>query len=204
MIDSINRLRYLYHRAVTWIYYRPQFGAIGSGTTLYPPMFLSHVRFICIGKSVLIRSGVRLEVLKPVSEAKPRLSIGNHVNIEQDVHIVCRSGIEIGANVSLGARCVVVDMNHPYEDIHDPTKIGHRLSAQETPVRIGEGTFIGIGAVILPGVTIGRHCMIGANSVVSRDVPDFSVAAGVPARIIKHYDCDQGKWVKTGAGVERL
>ena len=197
MIDGINRLRYLYCRALTWIYYRPQFGAIGSGTTLYPPMLLSHVRFIQIGKSVLIRSGVRLEVLKPVSEAKPQLSIGDYVNIEQDVHIVCRSRIDIGANVTLGARCVIDDMTHPYEDIHDPTKIGHRLSSQETPVRIGAGTFIGIGAVILPGVTIGRHCMIGANSVVSRDVPDFSVAAGVPARILKHYDPYQEKWVKT-------
>lgn len=204
MIDIFNRLQALFHRLKTQMYFRPQFGDIGSNTTLFPPLFLSNIQFVYIGRGVLIRNGVRLEVLKPDSEVKPRLAIGDFTNIEQDVHIVCRSNIEIGTNVSLGARCVIVDVNHPYEDIHDSTKIGNRISAQDTPVRIGDGSFIGIGAVILPGVTIGRHCMIGANSVVSRDVPDFSVAVGVPARVIKHYDFERARWIRTNEEPELL
>jgi acetyltransferase-like isoleucine patch superfamily enzyme len=65
-----------------------------------------------------------------------------------------------------------------------------------SPVEIGDESWIGENSVILPGVRIGRHCIIGANSVVNKDVPDFSVAAGQPAVIIKRYDYVSKEWIK--------
>lgn len=64
------------------------------------------------------------------------------------------------------------------------------------PVKIGSQSFIGMGARIFPGVTIGKHCVIGANAVVTHDIPDYCVAAGMPARVIKRYDFEKGEWVK--------
>jgi acetyltransferase-like isoleucine patch superfamily enzyme len=61
-------------------------------------------------------------------------------------------------------------------------------------VVIGDGSWLGHGAVVLPGVTIGKHVVIGANSVVTKDIPDFSVAVGSPARVIRQYDETLG-WV---------
>ncbi|WP_289818532.1 DapH/DapD/GlmU-related protein, partial [uncultured Duncaniella sp.] len=63
-------------------------------------------------------------------------------------------------------------------------------------VRIGEGSWLGVGVSVL-GANIGRHCVIGANAVVTKDIPDYCVAAGIPARIIKRYDFDSREWRKT-------
>lgn len=63
------------------------------------------------------------------------------------------------------------------------------------PVSIGDESFIGMGARIFPGVSIGKHCIVGANAVVTHNVPDYCVVAGVPARIIKKYDFSACKWI---------
>lgn len=87
----------------------------------------------------------------------------------------------------------ITDIEHPYENIE--TAPGKQKMIARA-VRIGRQSFIGMGARIFPGVTIGRHCVIGANAVVTHDVPDYCVAAGVPARVIKKYDPEKGAWVK--------
>ena len=65
------------------------------------------------------------------------------------------------------------------------------------PVTIGDGCWIGEKVCILPGVTIGKKCIVGAGSVVTKSIPNFSMAVGNPAKIIKHYDFDKHKWEKT-------
>ena len=61
---------------------------------------------------------------------------------------------------------------------------------------IGNGTWIGTNAVIVGNIQIGKHCVIGANSVVTKDIPDYSVAAGIPAKVIKRYDFEEEEWVR--------
>ena len=92
--------------------------------------------------------------------------------------------MHIGNNVSITGNCSIVDVTHPFSDVHDSRKIGARILDDDSFVEIGDGTFIGYGAVILPNVRIGANAVIGANSVVAHDVPDYSVASGVPAIII--------------------
>lgn len=91
----------------------------------------------------------------------------------------------IGDNCSITARCSIVDTYHPFNNIGS-RKIGARINDQAARVEISEGCFIGIGAVILHDVFLGRRCVIGANAVVLPGIyPDGSILAGVPARIIR-------------------
>lgn len=62
---------------------------------------------------------------------------------------------------------------------------------------VGDDTWIGTNVVIAGNIHVGKHCVIGANSVVTKDIPDYSVAAGIPAKVIKRYDFDKGEWIKT-------
>ena len=78
----------------------------------------------------------------------------------------------------------ITDCDHEYRDINVPV-IDQGIVQRGQMVSIGEGSYIGINAVIVGNVKIGKHCVIGANSVVTKDVPDFCVAVGSPARVIK-------------------
>ena len=194
MMHLLNTLSNIYHRLKTIAIYRPMFRSLGQKTTIRNPILISNPQFISIGNAVLIRDGARLEVLTPPPGVLPTLNIGDNTNIEQNVHIVCRNRVQIGSDVSITGNCSIVDVSHPYEDVDNPVKIGDRISEEPSFVEIGNGTFIGMGSVILPNVRIGRKVVIGANSVVTRDLPDLCVAAGAPARIIKKYNEQNKTW----------
>ena len=84
----------------------------------------------------------------------------------------------------------ITDQNHGYEDVNLPISV---QTMPEREVSIGSGSWIGHGSVVLPGARIGEHVVIGANSVVTGEIPSYSVAVGVPARVIKQYR--QNAWV---------
>jgi acetyltransferase-like isoleucine patch superfamily enzyme len=107
--------------------------------------------------------------------------------------------VRIGSNVSITGNCSIVDVTHPFSDINDPRKIGARIGDEDSFVEIGDRSFIGFGSVILPNVRIGTHVVIGANSVVTHDVPDYSVAGGVPAVVLKRYDFTKQVWLKVSS-----
>src|SRR6185312_6255000 len=145
--------------------------------------------------NVLIRQGVRMEAILSGAHHIPEFRIGNNVNIEQGVHLICHSRLIIGSNVSITAYCAIVDVSHPYLDVQDPVKIGDRILDDDSFVEIGDGTFLGFGSLIMPNVRIGKHCVIGANSVVTKDVPDYAVVAGSPARVTRQYDPEMKEWI---------
>jgi acetyltransferase-like isoleucine patch superfamily enzyme len=194
--DKVYRVHYVLVRLKTAGYYRYIFAAIGRGSLIYKPLLLSGSQFVHIGDYTLIRQGARIEAILLDPGRPPRIEIGSNVNIEQNVHIVCTSRISIGDNVTITGNCSIVDTAHPFQDIHDPVKIGARIDPTPRPIEIGHGTFIGIGCVILPNVRIGKHCVVGSNSTVTRDIPDYSVAAGSPARIQKRYDFETKSWIE--------
>lgn len=176
--------------------YRLAFNEFGRGSFIRKPLLILNPACISIGERVGIRDGIRLEVVRSTERRTPSLSIGNNTNIEQNVHIVCHSRVQIGRNVSITGNAAIVDVTHPFEDVDDMKKIGARIADEDSFVEIGDGAFLGYGCVVLPNVRIGTHAVIGANSVVVSDVPDYSVAAGVPAVVLKRYDWKERRWAR--------
>jgi len=144
---------------------------------------------------VLIGPGVALSAgMVPGQEClvTPVVTIGDRCLIGRGSGIVGHFSISIGNDVWTGHHVYITDQNHGYEDITIPIS---KQSQPERAVSIGDGSWLGHGSVVLPGVTIGRHVVIGANSVVTKDIPDFSVAVGVPAKVIRRFDESRQEWL---------
>lgn len=198
------RLKIVVRRLLSMLWWRRRFGAFGGRSVLFAPLLVAHPERIFIGERTLIRDNARLEVVRsPGATWTPELRIGDRVNIEQGVHVVCQCSVVIEDDVSITPYCAIVDTYHPHDPPDAGPKIGDRLPDRPTHVCIGAGSFIGTHSVILPDVTIGRGCVIGAGSVVSCDIPDYSVAAGVPARVIKRFDPGTRQWRRIGDAAPR-
>ena len=155
---------------------------MGSGCIIRHYVALQGTQFMSLGDCVHIRDGVRLEACVTSRLRRPDLTIGSGTSLEQNVHIVCHNRINIGRNVMIGAHCAIVDTSHDFRH-RRPGEKAVALIDDDAEVEIGDGAFLGVGVVVLPGVRIGVNAVIGANSVVTRDVPDGCTAAGVPARV---------------------
>ncbi|MBB1201486.1 acyltransferase [Enterobacteriaceae bacterium 89] len=198
----LNRVKSLFNLAVSQVLYKLSMKSFGTRSRIISPMLIVNPKNIVIGNNVLIRNGIRLEVVDPQKDTV--IAIGNNVNIEQNCHIIGRVSVTIENNVTITGNCSIVDVIHPYEDIHDVTKIGNRIADVDASVSIGEGSFIGYGAHIAPGVSIGKHCVVGAGSVVTKSIPDYSVASGVPAKVTKRYSFDEQKWVTVNSNMNNI
>lgn len=192
--NKVLAARSLYWRTKTQLFYRFMFRSIGHKSVIYRPMFICNADCIEIADHVSIRDGVRLEVVRDIWGRVPSLTIGSNTLIEQNVQIVCHHRVAIGRDVSITGHCAIVDVTHPFQDIN-AGNIGTHLANDDAFVEIGDGAFLGYGTVILPNVRIGKRAVIGANSVVTQDVPDFSIAAGAPARVVKVYSHELQRWV---------
>ncbi|MCD6333320.1 MAG: acyltransferase [Bacteroidales bacterium] len=115
--------------------------------------------------------------------------LGNRVRV--GIGSVLIGPVTMKNGSGLGQHVFVSGFNHGFSDA---TRNSSEQPLEIKPVVIGEESHIGANAVVVPGVTIGKRCQIGAGSVVTRDIPDFSVAVGNPARVIKRYNHEKGKW----------
>ena len=111
-------------------------------------------------------------------------------------HISAAQQVVIGEHVLLAPNVYISDHAHAYENVDVP--IMRQGMTGVAPVSIGRHTWLGQNVVVLPGVTIGQHCIIGANSVVNSSIPDYSVAVGAPARVVKQYNRNSGQWERVG------
>lgn len=163
-----------------------RFAAFGTGSIIcFPPTALYGERAIRIGRDVLIGPHISLSAgMDPDQElvADDIVSIGDRCLIGRQSSIVGHLSITIGDDVFFGPNVYVTDQNHAVDRLDLP--IG-RQSEPEQPVVIGAGSWLGTNSVVLPGVTIGHHVAVGAGSVVTTDLPDNSVAAGVPAKVLR-------------------
>lgn len=169
------------------------FGAFGIHSIIcFPPTTIFNERYIQIGSHTMIGEHVALSAgMMPgqVCVTNPVVRIGDRCLIGRGSGIVGHFSIDIGNDVWTGHHVYITDQNHGYEQLDVP------ISQQTQPERavvIGDGSWIGYGAVILPGARIGTHVAIGANSVVSGEIPDYSVAVGAPAKVIRQYKQGDG------------
>ena len=120
---------------------------------------------------------------------EPVLRIGDRCVIGRGSHIVAHSSVDIGDDVFTGPYVYITDQNHGYADPDRP--IGRQLPVNQA-VSVGAGSWLGAGAIVLPGARIGRNVVVAAGSVVRGEVPDRSVVAGVPARVVRSYAATDG------------
>jgi len=173
-----------------------RFGSFGEGSVVcFPSQTIINPQAIHLGRETMVAPDVTLSAGWGPGQANlPErvLVIGNRSLIGRGSSIVAHRSIEIGDDVWTGHNVYITDMNHGYEDVDLPISVQNQ---PETPVVIEDGSWLGHGVVVLPGAHIGRHVVIGANSVVTSKIPDYSVAVGAPARVIRVHDDERG-WVR--------
>jgi len=133
---------------------------------------------------------------------EPLILIGDGVTIGRYLCLTAINRVEIGANCLFSEYVYISDHFHGTDPLQGPPVLQGLES--KGPVLIGESTFLGYRACVLPGVSLGKHCVVGANAVVTRSFPDFSMIAGAPARLIKRYVVGKRKWevVSIGDGLD--
>ena len=162
------------------------FGTFGEGSLIcFPPQVIYNERAIHIGTNTIIGPWCAISVgMAPGQEllSDRMLVIGDNCLIGRGCSIAAHFEVVIEDGVYFGPNVFVTDQNH--DNARTDIPIG-RQSRPERPVRIGANSWLGTGVVVTPGVTIGKRVMVGANSVVTTDLPDDCVAAGAPARVLK-------------------
>lgn len=182
-------------RRCLYLWRKPQYAEYHYSDSIKMPLYVTP-RFIEMGESVRIWYFSRIEGVSSYNDKRfsPRIILHDNVSIQQNLHLTCANKVEIGPNTAIAANVTITDIHHPYTDVSIPIEI---QDIEVNPVAIGADCKIYNNAVILPGTVIGRHCTIGANSVVSGHYPDFCVIVGSPARIVRRYDDNQKCWRHT-------
>lgn len=124
---------------------------------------------------------------------QPYTTIGENVFITYNFTLMAAAPITIGDNVLIASNVMITSENHGI----DPTSSNSYAETPLTgkPVNIGEGCWLGEKVMIMPGVTLGKRCIVAAGAVVTKSFPDYSMIAGVPAKIIKKFDNTTSTWV---------
>lgn len=151
-------------------------------------------QYIDMGGQVFIDDDVELCVNQTMPGVTPKLLIGNRVHFGKMNRIGCDNKIVIEDDVLFAPHVHISDRNHGFEDIHTP--ISRQKVTSKGPVVIGAETWLGFGCQVMSGVKIGRHCVIAAGAIVVKDVPDYCVVGGNPAKILKKYNQITNKWEK--------
>jgi acetyltransferase-like isoleucine patch superfamily enzyme len=170
-----------------------RFGSLGDGTSLaFPLGTVFNEQWIHLGPFCIIGEQVTLSAgFVPGLDlgSEPVVRIGGGCVIGRESHIVGHRSIVLGDDVWTGPRVYITDQGHEYRDPELP--IGKQWPRNEA-VEIGSGSWIGTGAVILPGARIGRHVVVAAGAVVRGEIPDHSVVAGAPARVVRRWTAEAG------------
>lgn len=156
------------------------------------PLRIQNAKYIEIGNHVYIRSKAWL-VAQKTNNVIPSLIIDDYTVVGHFSHIVAVRDVYIGKNVLTADKVYISDNIHGYEDIAVP--ILRQPIKFKSSVHIGDNCWIGENSSIL-GAKIGKHCVIGANSVVAKNVPAYCVVAGVPAIVKKRYDFEKRAWIQ--------
>lgn len=140
--------------------------------------FLMRSRGASVGKRCKFFQGIWMDRFRDVS-------LGDDVSLAVGICMVTSGGIRIGHRAMIGYKTVILSVNHAVPEGRAPMRFS---GAENRQVTIGDDAWIGANATIMPGVTIGTGAIIGAGSVVTNDIPEYAVAVGVPARVLRLRD----------------
>lgn len=170
-------------------------GGIGSRSRLIKTK-VDGSNKIFIGSKVYINTGGWLAAVPLTGNQNCSLYIGDGSYVGRFCHFYATSKIVIGKKVLIADKVYISDNLHSFTDIELP--IIDQPVQQVNEVSIGDGAWLGENVCII-GASVGKQSVIGANSVVTKDVPDYCVAVGSPAKIIKRYSIEINKWVNTNS-----
>ncbi len=166
------------------------FASVGDNAYIMSNIYVRGGQIIIIGNNFYCYWGVRIETYSCHNGMKfnPQIIIGNNVSINPDCHIGAINRIEIHDGVLMASRVFITDHFHGKinreELLVSPQK---RILFAKGTVIIKKNAWLGEGVAVMPGVTIGENSVIGANAVVTKDIPDNSIAVGIPAKVIKQF-----------------
>jgi len=187
---------------MSWLW-KQRLQRVGSGFHIGSGALIQGADCITVGEHFNAGQQLWIEAVKSYADFRftPRIAIGDRVVCSQGVHITATRSVTIGDGVLFGSRVHVTDHSHgtyrgATQDSPDLPP-ARRAPSEGRPVVIEDNVWLGDGVVVLPGVTIGYGSIVGANSVVSRDIPARVIAVGAPAVPVKHFDAVTGTWVVT-------
>lgn len=155
-------------------------------------------KMVDLGIKLTTGRNCRIEAFLTGQDNKKKIIFGKNIQINDNVHISALSKVTIGDDVLIASNCYISDNSHGvYKGIIDDSSPDVPPSKRDylvDPVSIGKKVWIGEGVIIMPGVNIGEGCVVGAHSVVNKDIPSFSIVAGSPAKIIKTYNFKTRCW----------
>lgn len=165
-----------------------EFNNLGKNSLIEKPLYLKGGKYMSIGENFNALERLRLECWDNYQGEKftPQLTIGNNVSVNYNVHIGCINQISIGNNVLFASNIFISDHQHGFIDTRDSNvpPLARNLYSKG-PVIIEDNVWIGENVAILPNVTVGKGCIIGANAVVTKSFPENCVLGGNPAKIIR-------------------
>ena len=176
LLSALRWWRVFFGRRLSGTIFR--YRQLTRGVYIEPGLMLAGGGEVRLDPGVVIQRGAML-----ATRPGARLAIGPDSRIGPDVVISVAEQVTLGRSVLTAARCYISDHNHEFSDPERPVLQQGMTPAR--PVTIGDGSWLGINVCILPGVTLGRNCVVAANSVVTTSFPDYSVVAGAPARLLR-------------------
>ncbi|WP_261511158.1 acyltransferase [Chryseobacterium paludis] len=186
----------IYYNLILYPLNKLKFGAFGYRSSIKNVIRIEKPKNIFIGEKVSIGKNAWLAANPLTGHKECKLKIGSNTYIGNSAHIYCTKSIVIENSVLIADRVYISDNQHGYKDISRP--IIDQPIVQLSDVVIKEGSWIGEN-VCISGASVGKNSIIGANSVVTKDVPDYCIAVGAPAKIIKRYSFEKQAWLKTDA-----
>lgn len=189
----MNYLSKVFWKIVALGIYKYQFRKFGKKSRIDFPLRIDGKKNIEIGSNVLVQYKTWLGCFSVTGNKKPILRIGDNSTIGNFNHIISTKSIILEENVLTADKVYISDNLHNYKD---PTiSIIEQPIKQVSPVVIGEGSWLGENVCVI-GASVGKHCVVGANAVVIKDIPDYSVAVGIPAKVIKKFNFNTNRWEK--------
>ena len=170
-------------------YMKRQFKSVGPNFAVASPIYLTGGQYIKIGTNFETGPGLRIEAHDRFynDRFQPEISIGNNVQFNYDCHVGCISRVTIGDDVLIASKVMIIDHSHG-EVTAEAIKLppAKRPLVTKGNVVIGNNVWIGEGAVIMPGVSIGDNCIVGGNAVVTKSFEPNCLIGGNPAKVIRH------------------
>ncbi len=177
------------------ILYSPRGVRMGNHSYIQLPRWIESPDCLQVGANTVILPGARISAIRRYCNFvyEPKIRIGDGVYIGRHAYFVAIDSIEIDDGCVLSEYVYITDLAHGLHPDKGP--IMEQPLESKGPVQIGKSCFLGFRVSVMPGVSLGEHCIVGANSVVTKSFPAGSMIAGCPAVLIKKFDRASGQWI---------